>query len=186
MLALLNWRVWLAVGLALSFALIGAGGYSVGKKHVQAEWDAEKVVQLAAAAHAETENRRIQSENDLKVINAQNAQAQRITALQADAVKSRAVVGGLRDTIRTANAELSSRTAAAVPSSSLAPQIRATVPELHRDRPTTTPNAVQQHRSTHTTRTPLARTPLASTAVTSVACASEMPLTPPSAAAERR
>ena len=114
MLMLLNWRVWLAVGLALSLALMGAGGYQVGKKHVQAQWDAEKVVQLAAAAHAETENRRIETENATKVINAQNAQAQRITALQADAVKSRAVVGGLRDTIRTANAELSSRTAAAV------------------------------------------------------------------------
>ena len=114
MLALLNWRIWFAVGLALSFALIGAGGYSVGKKHVQAAWDAEKVVQLAAAAQAEVKNRRIQSENDLKVINAQNAQTQRITALQADAVKSRAVVGGLRDTIRAANAQLSNRTADAV------------------------------------------------------------------------
>ena len=114
MLALLNWRVWFAVGLALSLALMGAGGYSVGKKHVQAQWDAEKVVQLAAAAHAETENRRIETENATKVINAQNAQTQRITALQADAVKSRAVVGGLRDTIRAANAELSSRTADAI------------------------------------------------------------------------
>ena len=114
MIALLNWRIWLAIGLALTLALVGAGAYRAGKKHTQAEWDAEKVVQLAAAAHAEIENRRIQSENDLKVINAQNAQTQRITALQADVVKSRAVVGGLRDTIRAANAELSSRTADAV------------------------------------------------------------------------
>lgn len=114
MLALLNWRVWFAVGLALSFALIGAGGYSAGKKHTQAKWDAEKVVQLAAAAKQETENRQIETDRQTKVINAQNAQAQRITALQADVVKSRAVVGGLRDTIRAANAELSNRTAAAV------------------------------------------------------------------------
>ena len=114
MLMLLNWRVWLAVGLALTLALVGAGAYRAGKKHTQAAWDAEKVVQLAAAAQEEAKNRRIQTENDLKVINAQKAQTQRIVALQADSVKSRAVVGGLRDTIRAANAELSSRTADAV------------------------------------------------------------------------
>ena len=114
MIALLNWRMWAAIGLALTLALVSAGAYRAGKKHTQAAWDAEKVVQLADAAQAEVKNRRIQTENDLKVINAQNAQTQRIAVLQADAVKSRAVVGGLRDTIRTANAELPNRTAAAV------------------------------------------------------------------------
>lgn len=112
--ALLNWRVWFAVGLALLMALVGAGAYRAGKSSVHAEWNAEKVIQLEAAVQAEAKNRRIQNENDLKVINAQNAQTQRIADLQADAVKSRAVVGGLRDTIRTSNAELSSRTADAV------------------------------------------------------------------------
>lgn len=110
MLALLNWRVWFAIGLALSFVLVGTGAYRAGKRHTKAEWDAEKVVQLAAAATAEVENRRIETKRQTGVIDAQNAQVQRTTVLQADAATSRAAVDSLRDTIRTATASLPSRT----------------------------------------------------------------------------
>ena len=112
MTALLNWRVWFAIGIAASLALMGAGGYRVGSKHVQAEWDAEKVVQLHAAAVAEVENRRIETKRQTGVIDAQNAQVKRTAVLQADAASSRAAVDSLRDTIRTATASLSSRSAA--------------------------------------------------------------------------
>ena len=61
MTLLLNWRVWFAVGLAVSFALMGAGGYRVGSRRVRALWDAEKVVQLHAAYEAEAENRRMET-----------------------------------------------------------------------------------------------------------------------------
>ena len=93
---------------------MGAGGYRVGSKHVQAEWDAEKVVQLHAAAVAEVENRRIETKRQTGVIDAQNAQVKRTAVLQADAASSRAAVDSLRDTIRTATADLPSRTPSAV------------------------------------------------------------------------
>ena len=112
MIALFNWRVWFAVGLALSFVLIGAGGYRAGKKHVQAKWDAEKMAQITAAVNAEVENRRIETKRQTGVIDAQNAQVKRTAVLQADVASSRAAVDSLRDTIRTATASLPSRSAA--------------------------------------------------------------------------
>lgn len=113
MLALLNWRIWLAIGLALTLAVVGAGGYRAGKKHTQAAWDAEKTVQLAAAAVAEVENRRLETKRQTGVIDAQNAQVKRTALLLLDAAGSRAAVDSLRDTIRTATADLPSRPAAA-------------------------------------------------------------------------
>ena len=113
MIALLNWRVWFVMGLVASFALIGAGSYRAGKRNVQAKWNAEKVVQVKAAADAEVENRRIESKRQTGVIDAQNAQVKRNATLQADAASSRATVDSLRDTIRATTASLPSRSAAA-------------------------------------------------------------------------
>lgn len=113
MMALLNWRVWFVMGLVASFALIGAGSYRAGKRNVQAKWNAEKVVQVKAAADAEVENRRIESKRQTGVIDAQNAQVKRTAVLQADAASSRATVDSLRDTIRTTTASLPSRSASA-------------------------------------------------------------------------
>ena len=113
MMALLNWRVWLAIGIALTLVLVGAGAYRAGKRNVQAKWNAEKVVQVKAAADAEVENRRIESKRQTGVIDAQNAQVKRTTILQADAASSRAVVDSLRDDIRTATASLPGRSASA-------------------------------------------------------------------------
>lgn len=114
MLALLNWRVWVAVALAGALVLAGAGGYRAGKHRTQAQWDAEKVAQLNQARETERENRTIESKRQANVIDAQNAATKRLAALQADAVRSSAVVSSLRDTIRTTTANLPSRTAAAV------------------------------------------------------------------------
>ena len=112
-MALLNWRVWAVIGIAITLALVGAGAYRAGKKHVQAAWDAEKVVQVKAAAEAEVENRRIETKRQTGVINAQNQANRRNADLLVDSGRSRAVVDSLRDTIRTTTASLPSRPAAA-------------------------------------------------------------------------
>ena len=111
MMALLNWRVWAAMGIAIALVLLGAGSYRAGKRNVQAQWNAEKVVQVKAAAETEVENRRIEAKRQTGVIDAQNAQVKRTAVLQADAANSRAVVDSLRDDIRTNTASLPSRTA---------------------------------------------------------------------------
>ena len=113
MTLLLNWRVWFAIGLAVSFALIGAGGYRVGSHRVQALWDAEKVQQLQAGAIAEVENRRIETKRQTGVINAQNAQVTRNAALENDAANANSVVASLRDTIDAGVAKLPGESAAA-------------------------------------------------------------------------
>ena len=113
MMLLLNWRVWFAIGLAVSFAFIGAGGYRVGSRRVQALWDAEKVQQWQATAIAEVENRQIETKRQTGVINAQNAQVTRNTTLETDAAGARAVVASLRDTIAAGVAKLPSESASA-------------------------------------------------------------------------
>ena len=109
-MALLNWRVWAVMGIPISLALMGAGGYRAGSKHVQAKWDAEKVTQLQVAAADEVENRRKESKRQTGVIDAQNAQVKRTAVLQADAASSRATVDSLRYDIRANTASLPSRT----------------------------------------------------------------------------
>ena len=113
MTLLLNWRVWFAIGLAVSFALIGAGGYRVGSHRVQALWDAEKVQQLQAGAIAEVENRRMETKRQTGVINAQNAQVTRNAVLQTDADRANSVVTRLRDTLDAGVAKLPGESAAA-------------------------------------------------------------------------
>lgn len=52
MMALLNWRVWAAVALAVGLALSHAFIYRAGKASVRADWDKERVAQVQAAALA--------------------------------------------------------------------------------------------------------------------------------------
>jgi hypothetical protein len=52
MMALLNWRVWAAIGLALALALSHGFIYRAGKATVRADWDKERLAQVQAAALA--------------------------------------------------------------------------------------------------------------------------------------
>jgi hypothetical protein len=52
MMALLNWRVWAAVALAVGLALSHAFIYRAGKASVRADWDKERLAQVQAAALA--------------------------------------------------------------------------------------------------------------------------------------
>lgn len=114
MTALLNWRVWAALGLAVVLAISHGMAYRTGRALVRADWDAEKVVQLNAQKESDRENRNTESKRQTGVINAQNARVKRDMVLQTDAASSRAVVDGLRDDIRAATADLPSRAAGAV------------------------------------------------------------------------
>ena len=52
MMALMNWRVWAALGLALVLAASHAFIYRAGKAVVRADWDKERLAQVQAAAAA--------------------------------------------------------------------------------------------------------------------------------------
>jgi len=58
MMALLNWRVWCAIALAVGLALSHAFIYRAGKATVRADWDKERLTQVQAAA-LESEARRV-------------------------------------------------------------------------------------------------------------------------------
>lgn len=52
MMALMNWRVWAAIGLALVLAASHAFIYRAGKATVRSDWDKERLEQVQAAALA--------------------------------------------------------------------------------------------------------------------------------------
>ena len=52
MMALLNWRVWAAIALAVGLAMSHAFIYRAGKATVRADWDKERLEQVQAAALA--------------------------------------------------------------------------------------------------------------------------------------
>ena len=52
MMALLNWRVWAALALAIGLAISHAFIYRAGKASVRADWDKERLAQVQAAALA--------------------------------------------------------------------------------------------------------------------------------------
>ena len=87
--------------------------YRRGGRHVQALWDAEKVVQRHAAYEAEAENRRMETKRQTGVIDAQNAQVTRNAALQTDADRANSVIASLRDTIAPSVSKLPGESAAA-------------------------------------------------------------------------
>ena len=52
MMALMNWRVWAALGLAVVLAASHVFIYRAGKAAVRADWDKERLAQVQAAAVA--------------------------------------------------------------------------------------------------------------------------------------
>lgn len=52
MMALMNWRVWAALAIAVGLALSHAFIYRAGKATVRADWDKERLEQTQAAALA--------------------------------------------------------------------------------------------------------------------------------------
>ena len=106
MMALLSPRVWAALVVAAALAFSHFSAYRSGKGTVRAEWDAVKVVQLAAAAKADAENRQIELIRQQTVAKAQNAQTERNKKLQTAAADARAVGAGLRDQLAAINSDL--------------------------------------------------------------------------------
>jgi len=106
LMALFSPRFWGGLTLVAALAFTHGFVYKAGREAVRAKWDAEKVVQLAAAAKAEADNRRIESERQKKVIEAQNEAAQRAKTLQAAADRARAQSDSLRNDLATIRLQL--------------------------------------------------------------------------------
>lgn len=116
MLSILDPRIWLA--LLISCALSGGFGYwrgdVAGHKAIQAKWDAAKIVQMEAARAAEATNRATESRLKTQVIEAQNANQDRINKISADAAAARTQSDGLRRDIAAVRSVLPSLAADAV------------------------------------------------------------------------
>lgn len=82
MTALLNWRVWVAIALAVAMAGALAKSFSAGKAAVRAEWAAEKLAASETARLAEKArnlaNQKV--DHDLQIDKARRASADRVTA----------------------------------------------------------------------------------------------------------
>lgn len=68
MLALLNWRIWAAIAIALAMAAACWKSYSMGKAQVQAEWNAEKLeharLSIALASQTAKTTAELQTNSD--------------------------------------------------------------------------------------------------------------------------
>lgn len=96
---------WIALA-ALCAALVGFG-YVRGMKHVKAEWNAEKVAQQEESRKEEKINRAKELSYQQKVIEAQNANQDRIKKLQTIIANTRSESDGLRNDLATINSRLS-------------------------------------------------------------------------------
>jgi hypothetical protein len=74
MLALLNWRVWAAIGLAVILAFSHLTAYRHGKQSVQEKWDAAKVATERAVQEQAQANRDLQRQAELKYVVRRDAQ----------------------------------------------------------------------------------------------------------------
>lgn len=90
MLALLNPRLWLALGIAAVLAFSHFTAYRSGKSHVRTEWDLAK-------ATANTEARRMEQSRQSRADEAARSAVSRQAGLSADAARARAAADGLRD-----------------------------------------------------------------------------------------
>ena len=82
MTALLNWRVWVAIALAVAIAGALAKSFSAGKAAVRAEWTVEKLAASETTRLAEKArnlaNQKV--DHDLQIDKARRAAADRVTA----------------------------------------------------------------------------------------------------------
>ena len=113
MMPVFSWRGCAIILATIAMMAAVQSAYLRGGRHVQALWDAEKVVQLHAAYEAEAENRRMETKRQTGVINAQNAQVTRNAVLQTDADRANSVVTRLRDTLDAGISKLPGESATA-------------------------------------------------------------------------
>lgn len=90
MIALLNLRLWLALGLAATLAFTHFAVYRSGKAQVRSEWNAEKAEQARQAA-AET-LRRLNAQQEI-----QHVHDQELALAHRDAAAAHAAAGRLSD-----------------------------------------------------------------------------------------
>lgn len=107
MTALLNWRVWAAIALAVGLAFTHFTAYRSGKAVVRAEWTAEKLKQTEQLAAFNSESRRIEQRRNSMIMEAQDAAKKREILAAAAARDLRTELDGLRDDLASARAQLS-------------------------------------------------------------------------------
>lgn len=108
MTALLNWRVWAAIALAVGLAFTHFTAYRSGKAVVRAEWTAEKLKQTEQLAAFNAESRRIEQRRQSLVTESLNAAKKREIAASLDADHLRVERWSLRDDLAAARSQLSS------------------------------------------------------------------------------
>ena len=106
MLALLNPRVWMALGLAAALILSHGMAYRTGKAVIRASWDAERSEQAIALAKANEQARAKERAQQAKVTEAIDAANTRAKKSQAAAAAARRVADSLRDDLDTARTNL--------------------------------------------------------------------------------
>ena len=114
MTALLNWRVWAAVALAVGLAFTHFTAYRSGKATVRAEWTAERLKQTEQLAAFNAESRRIEQRRQSLVTEALHAAKKREIAASLAADRLRVERWSLRDDLADARAQLSSASIASL------------------------------------------------------------------------
>lgn len=99
MTLLLNWRVWVAIGMALAISLAGWKGYGLGKESVQGEFDKYKAEQVAQALKVDSENRAKEQGMQLSLENLTNAYIKNQKANSANAIAANNSLRELQTTI---------------------------------------------------------------------------------------
>ena len=103
MTALLNWRVWAALCVAVALAGTHWKAYIAGQKNIHAEWTADKLqqaqasAQVLAAAARKTADLQIQAETNRKAKNAQIAALNDDLSAALDRLQDRPARGGPGD-----------------------------------------------------------------------------------------
>jgi hypothetical protein len=108
----MNWI--LAIVAAAALAGTATFSYQAGQNDIQTQWDADRLVQAAAARKAEGENRATENRQATTVVKAVDDSKTRETAIRSDQSGIRAERDRLRDDLAASRRELSQATADAV------------------------------------------------------------------------
>jgi hypothetical protein len=110
MMALLSWRVWVTVALAVLLAGTHWKAYVQGGKSVQAEWNAERLQLTQAAMAAEVAARAKEADLQTKVRSVSNAYAKEKAAHAVTVAASADGLRSLQSTLDSAAATASTCT----------------------------------------------------------------------------
>jgi hypothetical protein len=97
MIYLLNWRIWVAIGIAAVLAYSHIAVYHAGQNNIQVEFDKYKLAVEEASKVSIEAARAKETEWNEKLNQERNDAAKRETAIHADVVRATSTVNSLRN-----------------------------------------------------------------------------------------